>query len=299
LVSTALSRRALGSALGVTADLVFGEPPLQPHPVSAFGQIMRHVETSLYRDRRAAGVVHAVTGLLVGATTGLVGRSTALATYVAVAHTALVEAALEISDALDQEDLVRARHLLPTLVGRDPTDLDAAEITRAVVESLAENTVDAVVAPALWALTAGAAGTLGYRAVNTMDAMVGYRNQRYGNYGWASARLDDVANFIPARVAAALVVLVRPKSARSVWLAVRRHAPGHPSPNAGVVEAAFAAALGVRLGGVNRYGGMVEARAVMGSGRAPGPGDIHATVALCRDLTYAMVVLLVLVGVAA
>jgi adenosylcobinamide-phosphate synthase len=299
MVSAGLSRRALGSALGVTADLVFGEPPVQPHPVSVFGRVMRHVETSLYRDRRAAGVAHATAGLMVGAATGLASRSTALATYVSVAHTALVEAALEIAAALDEEDLVRARHLLPTLVGRDPTDLDAAEITRAVVESLAENTVDAVVAPALWAVAGGAAGTLGYRAVNTMDSMVGYRNQRYGNYGWASARLDDVANFVPARMAAVLVVLVRPRSARLVWQAVRHDAPGHPSPNAGVAEAAFAAALGVRLGGVNRYGGTVEARVVMGSGRSPEPGDIHAAIALCRDLTYALVALLALVGVAA
>ena len=299
MVSSTIAARSLGAAIGVLADLAFGEPPLEPHPVSLFGRLMRGVETTLYRDRRPAGVLHTAVGVAVGAGAGLVLRSTAVATYLSVAHTALVESALEISSALDDDDLPRARALLPTLVGRDPTNLDASEITRAVVESLAENTVDAVVAPVLWALAGGAPGTLGYRAVNTMDATVGYRNERYRRYGWASARLDDVANFIPARFTAALVVLVRPPTARAVWRAVRADAPGHPSPNAGVAEAAFAAALGVRLGGVNTYGTVVEARAVLGTGRRPEGADILAAVALGRELTYALVGLLLALAVLA
>ena len=147
-----------------------------------------------------------------------------------------------MDDALEQGDLHRARELLPSLVGRDTSDLSADEITRAVVESVAENTVDAVVAPALWGAVGGAPGALGYRAVNTMDATVGYRSDHYLRYGWASARLDDLANLVPARVTAALVVAVRPRAARAVWRAVRLQAPAHPSPNAGVAEAAWSGA---------------------------------------------------------
>jgi len=193
---------------------------------------------------------------------------------------------------LGRGQIEAARAALPGLVGRDPTGLDAGEIARAVVESVAENTVDAIVAPALWAALAGAPGALGYRAVNTLDAMVGHRSARYLRYGWASARLDDAANYLPARVTAALVVAVRPGAAAAVWRAVRIQAPAHPSPNSGVAEAAFAAALGLRLGGSNRYSDRTEVRAALGSGRAPTAADIPAAVRLSRDVSLALVGLL-------
>jgi adenosylcobinamide-phosphate synthase len=241
----------------------------------------------LYRDRRSAGVVHAMVGIGLAAGTGAMVRSTALSTYVAVAGRALGEAADDVARALDAGDLEHARELLPALVGRDPSQLDEKEIARAAVESVAENTVDAVVAPACWALLAGAPGVLGYRAVNTLDAMVGHRSERYERFGWASARADDVANWVPARVTAALVAAVRPASARAVWRAVVDDAPGHPSPNSGVAEAAFAAALGLRLGGENRYGDRVEVRPSLGTGRPAEPADIAAAVRLSRDATLA------------
>jgi adenosylcobinamide-phosphate synthase len=295
MVRSALSTHALAVAGGIVADLVLGEPTFEPHPVGVFGDAMQQAERVLYRPTRSAGVVHALCGVGLGVGAGsLVG--TTLATYVSVAHRALSEAGLDVAAALNDHDLPRARALLPALVGRDPTDLDAQEICRAVVESLAENTVDAVVAPALWGVVFGAPGALGYRAVNTMDATVGYRNDRYQEYGWASARLDDVANYIPARLTAALVVAVRPRCAGAVWRAVRRDAPAHPSPNSGVAEAAFAAALGLRLGGVNTYGTRVEIRPRLGSGRAPEAHDISAAVALCRDVAYALLALLVVVA---
>jgi adenosylcobinamide-phosphate synthase len=283
----------------VAADLILGEPRVEPHPLRAFGEVMERVEGTLYRDRRGAGLLHAAVGLAVGIGAGSLAGSTVLATYVAVAQRALLESAQEVAGALDDGDLERARRLLPALVGRDPSGLDAAGIARAVVESVAENTVDAVVAPALWGALAGAPGALGYRAVNTMDATVGYRNERYLNYGWASARLDDLANYVPARVTAALVAAVRPRSARAVWRAVREDAPAHPSPNAGVAEAAFAAALGLRLGGLNTYGAQVEQRPALGDGRATGASDIAAAVLLCRDVTYALIALLASVGLVA
>jgi adenosylcobinamide-phosphate synthase len=299
VVRSAFAKNALGVALGVLSDLAFGEPRIEPHPLSVFGTFMKRSEGVLYRDRRSAGVVHTFVGVGTGIGCGLIVRSTAVATYLSVAHAALVDAARDVSRALEEGDLPRARALLPTLVGRDPTGLDETEISRAVVESLAENMVDAVVAPVLWAVAAGAVGTLTYRAINTMDAMVGYRNGRYLNFGWASARLDDLANFVPARLTAALVALVRPRATRSIWSTVRRDAPGHPSPNAGVAEAAFAAALGVRLGGTNRYAMVVEERVALGTGRRPECRDIDAAIALCRDLTWAMTSVLILAGVAA
>jgi adenosylcobinamide-phosphate synthase len=210
----------------------------------------------------------------------------------------LHRAANDVGDALIDDDLDHARVLLPSLVGRDPSNLDATEIARAVVESVAENTVDAIVAPALWAAVGGAPGAFSYRAINTMDAMVGYRSTRYERYGWASARLDDVANWVPARCTVALVTLVRPKTAKDVRLAVLSQAPAHPSPNAGVVEAAFAAALGVRLGGRNRYEERVEDRPTLGRGRHVQPSDIGEAVRLSRDVATALCALLGLIGAA-
>ena len=129
--------------------------------------------------------------------------------------------------------------------------------------------------------------------MNTLDAMVGHRSPRYERFGWASARADDVANWIPARVTAALVAAVRPERARAVWRAVRQDAPAHPSPNSGVAEAAWAAALGVRLGGTNRYGTRVETRPALGAGPAPGATDIARAAVLARDVTAALGALLV------
>jgi adenosylcobinamide-phosphate synthase len=299
MVRRVVRRNALAAAGGVAADLVLGEPSVEPHPVSAFGALMERVEGVLYRPTRAAGAVHALAGMAVGIAAGALVRSTALATYLSVAQRALIDAAQDVAEALEVGDLVTARRHLPSLVGRDPSRLDGPEIARAVVESLAENTVDAVVAPALWGAFGGSCGALGYRAVNTMDATVGYRSDRYLRYGWASARLDDLANYVPARVTAALVVAARPGAARAVWRAVRLDAPGHPSPNAGVAEAAFAAALGLQLGGPSHYGSRVEHRPMLSCGRRPGPADIAPTVTLCRDVTYALMALLVGLGLRA
>ncbi|MGI8984369.1 MAG: adenosylcobinamide-phosphate synthase CbiB [Acidimicrobiales bacterium] len=284
-------------AVGLVADRLWGEPPATAHPVVAFGRAMRRVERVLYRDARSAGVAHALVGVGIGVAAGRLVGSTAVATWVAVAGRALGTAASDVGAALEAGDLDRAQSLLPALVGRDPSSLDEKGIARAVVEPLAENTVDAVVAPALWAAVAGAPGALGYRAVNTLDAMVGHRSARYASYGWASARLDDAAGWVPARVTAALVAAVRPRAAGAVWAAVRTQAPAHPSPNAGVAEAAFAAALGLRLGGENRYGDRVELRPLLGTGRPAEAGDIARAVSLSRDVTCACSVVISAISV--
>jgi adenosylcobinamide-phosphate synthase len=290
--------RPLGAAAGLALDRLLPEPPGTVHPVALYGIVMTGLERRIHRDSRGAGVVHAVAGLALGLGVGAVVRSTALATSSAVAGRALAVAAGDVGRSLGDGDLERARALLPSLVGRDPDGLNADEIARAVVESVAENTVDAVVAPAFWGAVGGAPGALGYRAANTLDSMVGHRSRRYANYGWASARLDDVLAWVPARLTAALVALVRPRSARAVWIAVRDQAPAHPSPNAGVAEAAFAAALGVRLGGANRYGDRFEERAPLGTGRPAAGGDIGAAVRLSRDVSGALAVGLALIGCA-
>jgi len=282
--------------VGLLADLAFGEPPVRPHPVKAFGAATRHLEAHLYRDRYGPGVVHAALGTSTGAAAGAALRSASAATYLAVAGRALRAAATDVGVALVAGDLERAQALLPALVGRDTDGLDDKAVARAVVESVAENTVDAVVAPALWATAAGAPAVLAYRAVNTLDAMVGRRCSRYRRYGWASARLDDAAGYVPARVTAGLVAVVRPRNAAVVWRAVRDGAHLHPSPNAGVAEAAFAGALGLRLGGANRYGGAEEPRPTLGSGRPPEPGDITRATQLCRDVTLALAGGLILAG---
>lgn len=279
-------------AAGLLADRLLGEPPDELHPVAAFGRTMQAVERRLHRDSRAAGIAHAATGLALGALAGRTVRSRAVATYVAVAGRMLGTTAGEIHDALAAGDLAEARARLPMLVGRDPSGMDEGEVARAVVESVAENTVDAVVAPALWAAVAGAPGVLAHRAVNTMDAMVGHRSPRYERYGWAAARLDDAMAWVPARATAALVAAVRPRSAGDVRRLVRRDAPAHPSPNSGVAEAAFAAALGVRLGGMVRYGDRIEDRPRLGDGRSVVPDDIPAAVRLSRDVTVALGALL-------
>jgi adenosylcobinamide-phosphate synthase len=291
--------RPLAAAVAVLADELIGEPPATVHPVAAFGRLMTALEVRIHGDTRRAGVVYLGAGVALATAAGAALRrlggpavATFVATELAVSGRMLGRTALAIQAQLDGGDVEAARRALPSLVGRDPSRLDAGEIARAVVESVAENTVDAVVAPVLWAAIAGASGALMHRAVNTLDSMVGHRSARYERFGWASARLDDAMAWVPARLMSVAVATVRPKAARAVWRAVRRDAPAHPSPNAGVAEAAFAAALGVRLGGTNRYGDRGEDRPPLGTGRAPEAGDIAAAVRLARDLRWAVVVAL-------
>jgi adenosylcobinamide-phosphate synthase len=291
-------RRALGAAAGLALDRLVGEPPVPDrlHPVALFGAGVSALEDRLYDDRRAPGAALAAAGVGAAALAGAAVRSPAAAGYLSTAGRGLHDAALTVAAALDADDLAGARERLPWLVGRDPSGLDEAAIARAVVESVAENTTDAVVAPALWTAAAGATGAFIHRAGDTLDSMVGYRDERYGRFGTASARLDDVLAWGPARATAGLVALARPRRAAAVARTVRSDARHHPSPNAGVAEAAFAAALDLRLGGENRYGDVVEVRPALGRGRDPARADIHAAVALSRDVTWLLAGLLAAAG---
>ncbi|HLI54815.1 MAG TPA: adenosylcobinamide-phosphate synthase CbiB [Acidimicrobiales bacterium] len=289
-VSTLAARRALAAAAGLFADRLLGEPPAACHPVGAFGRLMARAERLCWADSRLVGAAYGAAGVCLATVAGVLldgAVGLVAATWLVVAGRSLDESARRVHSALEAGDLSGARRLVGGLVGRRTAQLEESEVARAAVESVAENTVDAVVAPVLWAAGGGSAGALAYRAVNTLDAMVGHLDSRYGRFGWASARADDVANWLPARLTAVLVAAVRPSRAGQVWAAVRHQAPAHPSPNAGVAEAAFAAALGLRLGGVNDYAGRLEIRPVLGDGRQPAASDILEACRLSRDVTAA------------
>lgn len=290
--------RAIGLVVGYTADRLLGDPR-RLHPVAGFGHLSQQLENVVYADSRARGVAH--TAILVGGAAVLgalterasrppVARvvTTAVATWMVLGGKSLEREAEAVHAHLLAGDLPAARERLTHLVGRDTADLDESEIARAVIESVAENTSDAVVAALVWGAVAGVPGLVVYRAINTLDAMVGHHNARYDNYGWASARLDDLVNLPASRLSALLVLTAQPRRAADAWHTWRRDAAGHPSPNGGVVEAAFAGALGIRLGGINRYyGDRIEHRAVLGDGRAAQANDIPAAIGLARRVGVA------------
>lgn len=296
-----MSARGLGLLAGYLADQRWGDPE-RCHPVAGFGALAARLEGRLYAANRTSGVIYAAT--LVGGTAvaGLavekISRrrpilrflTTAMSTWAVLGGRSLATEAAAVRHHLDAGDLPAARERLTHLVGRDTAQLDESGIARAVIESVAENTSDAVVAPLVFGALAGVPGLVAYRAANTLDAMVGHRNPRYTEFGWASARLDDLLNWIPARVTATLAALLapavggRPSEAFGAW---RRDASNHPSPNAGPVEAAFAGALGVQLGGVNSYRGITEDRHVLGQGRTPTASDIEPSTHLAHLVGHA------------
>ncbi len=281
-------------------DALFGDPD-RLHPVAGFGAAASLLERRCYADDRIAGLGFAVAAtapVLAGAVAGQrLSRSRPLArtvliaaaTWTVLGGASLRRIAAGLAGRLDRADPDGARDLLPSLCGRDPASLDRAGLVRATIESVAENTSDSVVAPLFWGSVAGLPGLLGYRAINTLDAMVGHRSTRYHRFGTACARLDDVANLVPARLTAGLTLLAAPLvqgSARAGWAAWRADAHRHPSPNAGQCEAAAAGVLGIRLGGPTVYQGRVESRPALGRGRQPELADIHRAVRLSRAVQY-------------
>lgn len=285
---------------------MFGDPR-RFHPVAGFGRAAARLETRWYGDSRATGAAYA--GVLVGTTTaaGIVAERltrhhptahtlvTAAATWTVLGARSLDREAGVMAGLLEEKDIPAARDRLSHLCARDATDLEADELARATVESVAENTSDACVAPLLWGGVLGVPGLLGYRAANTLDAMVGYHSPKYRNFGWAAARLDDVLNLLPAQVSAVLTGLAagRLGEARRVW---KRDAGKHPSPNAGPVEAAFAGALDLTLGGTNSYGSYQEDRGTLGDGPAPTVDDVRRTAALARRVALASAALAALLA---
>jgi adenosylcobinamide-phosphate synthase len=284
----------VGLLAGAALDAALGDPR-RWHPVAGYGRAAGALERRMYAPTTAAGAryvavaagVPTAVALLASAVTRRrpVARAALVAatTWTVLGSTSLRREGTVMAKALDSDDLAAARERLPHLCGRDPSALGPSELARATVESVAENTSDAAVGALFWGAVAGLPGLVGYRAVNTLDAMVGHRSARYARFGTAAARLDDAANLVPARVTAALTVAAAPlvggSRSRALWIWAH-DGRRHPSPNSGQCEAAMAGALGVRLGGRNVYAGRVEDRPHLGRGRAPEAGDIRRAVRL-------------------
>lgn len=272
----------------VLIDLLLGDPRWLPHPVVLIGRmitILEHRLRRLFSNERAGGAL--LLAITVAATYGIASGvetvahainstfghvvSTILA-WTTIAARSLHRESGHVAAAILRGDLSAARQALAMIVGRDTAHLEEREIWRGAVETVSENSSDGVIAPLFFLAVGGVPLALAYKAVNTLDSMVGYRNERYLHFGWASARFDDLCNFIPARITGLLMVLVAPLtglSAGGAWRIMIRDSRNHASPNSGVPEAAAAGALGVQLGGVNRYFGREVAKPTIGDALRP------------------------------
>ncbi len=285
-------------AAALLADALLGEPPGTVHPVVLMGRVISAFERLTLtlknaRSRKLAGLLLAATlpalsfaltrlGLrLVPARLRWPLETLLLSTTLSMRG--LSHAALAVEHELERGDLTAALIRAGELVGRDTEDLSPREVSRAAVESVAENASDGVVAPMLYGLLWGAPGALAYKAVNTLDSMVGHPHPPYEDLGWASACLDDLANLLPARLTALAVAAVAGSGSQAATLAAAyRYGPLTRSPNAGWAEAAFAGALNLRLGGPNFYEGILRPGPVLGDGRPPGATDARRAVRLMR-----------------
>lgn len=280
-------------------DLLIGDPRRPTHPVVLMGQAIHELELILRPSSPGHGrddavnprrekLMGALLAFVVVAAVYVVSKALLDAVYslspiaggalhiwllsTTLAARGLADAAGAVHAPLADGDIPQARRALSMIVGRDTCDLSTTEIVRAAVETVAENTSDGVAAPLVFGLIGGAPLALAYKAVNTLDSMVGYKDERYIDFGWASAKLDDVANCIPARITGLFLVaaaLIAGKDWRRAWRVMRRDGRKHPSPNSGIGEAAVAGALGVRLGGFNSYRGVVSFRSYMGDEAEP------------------------------
>ena len=258
----------------VVLDLLVGDPRWLPHPTWCIGWLAQHLERPLRRLIRNEKVAGLMTVLLVLSTTGIsacgliclarlchpamVDIVSVLLIYTTIAAHDLARHSHAVFRALTAGKLVQARLRVARIVGRDTANLDEAGVARAAVECVAESTVDGVTAPLFFTILAGPVGAMMYRAINTLDSTFGYTNDRYIRFGWAAARFDDLANYLPARITAPLIGLaavIRGRCPVQSWRILRRDGRKHASPNAGLPEAAMAGALGIQLGGLNYYDG--------------------------------------------
>lgn len=306
----------LAVTLACLLDMLIGDPKNWPHPVRWVGAFIGFLDRRLNKGRCkiARGIV--MTGMVL-AIVFSISYVTVMAMYslhpaagvfweailisAAIARRSLKEAAMEVYHPLSNGDLSEARTKLSYIVGRDTDMLDVSEIVRGTVETVAENTSDGVTAPLFWGAIGGAPFAIAYRAINTCDSMVGYRNERYEQFGWASAQLDDLVNWVPSRLTA-FAMLVSTKSQfngfRDCWKITIRDAPKHPSPNSGWGEAATAAILGIQLGGVNYYKGSISDRARMGTPIVTlKPIHIQESIAIMLRASFSFLLLLWIGGI--
>ncbi|HBC94177.1 MAG TPA: cobalamin biosynthesis protein CobD [Pelotomaculum sp.] len=272
-------------------DLVLGDPHSWPHPVVLIGKVISCLEAGVrrfFKGPAALQVCGALVAVIVAGGSWLVTAClvrgayaihywfgcglTVWIIYTTIAARSLAVAACDVYNSLQKGDLAEARRKVGWIVGRDTEQMDAADVTRATVETIAENIVDGIVSPVFYALLGGAPLAMAYRAINTLDSMLGYKNEHYINFGKASARLDDIANYVPARItgflipAASWLLGMNTKGAIS---SMRRDSSSHPSPNSGIPEAAVAGSLEIRLGGLNYYQGSPSFRAYLGEDLTP------------------------------
>jgi adenosylcobinamide-phosphate synthase len=299
-------------AAGLLLDATFGEPPEAIHPTVLMGRAISIFESSARawekpESRRLAGIAlslslpalvfFSTTKLLDATPRRLRGTIGAALISTTISMRGLAEAAEGVERALQERRLDEARSRVGRFVGRDTEHLSEPAVCRAAVESVAENTSDGAVAPMLYGVLFGAPGALAYKAVNTLDSMVGHPQPPHAELGWASARLDDLANLVPSRASALLVAIVSGKPLRTLRIA-SRYGPLTSSPNAGMAEAAYAGALGVVLGGTNTYAGVLRKGPTLGEGRLPEPGDIPRAVSLMRRCCVLLATLVLLKAVA-
>ncbi len=294
-------------------DLLIGDPKRFPHPVRMIGRLAMWLESPVRRyiaDPKAAGIAAAV--LVIGSTAmatdfilfagnalnDTVGTVLSiLVLYSGIAAKDMIDHSSDVRKALDSGDRAEAARRVGMICGRDTDRLDEAAMVRATVESVAENSVDGVTAPIFFAVLGGPVGIMIYKAVNTLDSTFGYKNERYIQFGWASAKLDDLANHVPARVTAGIVPIaafflgLRPVSAVTVYLRDRYK---HPSPNSGHTEAAFAGALGLVLGGLSYYGGVPSQKQALGDPIVPAEPACIRQANLLMLVTAALVLALYL-----
>lgn len=274
--------------IAVGIDLLLGDPQWLPHPVRAIGTLaarLEDVSRRLFRSARLAGAactlaVYAATGLAAWGLLAVawmihpaVGDAAAiLIIYAAIAPRDLMRHSMAVFRPLSRGDLAEARRCVGWICGRDTDRLDAPGVARAAVESVAESTVDGVTAPLFFALLAGPIGAIVYRAVNTLDSMFGHRDERYAEFGYCAAKIDDLANYVPARLTAPLMclaaMLLGQRGAAAVQI-LRRDGRKHASPNSGLAEAAMAGALGVQLGGTTWYDGQPLDKPTIGEPHQP------------------------------
>lgn len=292
----------IAAMLAVVLDRLLGEPP-RWHPLVGFGWLAQRVEASLYGASQWRGAV--AVALLVGGfalAAFLAQRSLgswawlldAALLYFALGAASLGEHAAAVRRALDAGDLDTARRSVGRMVSRDTADLDETAVARATLESVLENGCDAAFGALFWFFVAGAPGVVAYRLANTLDAMWGYKTDRYRHFGWAAARLDDLLNWVPARLTALTYLLLGKRSA--AWRCWRSQAANWESPNAGPVMAAGAGGLGVQLGGPAVYHGRLESRPPLGAGREPGAADITRAVVLVQRGIWLWMVLALMGG---
>jgi len=292
-------RRASAVAAALAADRLLGEPPEAVHPTVLMGRAIAVYERhalALYPDSRNDAQRLRLAGLVLAATlpalvfvsvraalrafpAGLRWPAEVALVWTAISLRGLAVGALAVEEELGRGDLRAARFFAGEIVGRDTEHLSEGEVARAAVESVAENTSDGVIAPMIYGLLFGAPGALAYKAINTLDSMVGHPHPPHNDLGLASARLDDLANLIPARLTALTAAAVSGDFAHT-WKIACVYGPLTRSPNAGWAEAVFAGALGVVLGGANSYGGVVREGPTLGVGRPPQTGDIESAVRL-------------------